>query len=79
MDRQDPGATSLEDEPGEKIEDTQGYLTEMKRKLFGSGDLDVNGMSMAHLDRGLRELSRPVLCNVFQQLKNSTLEGSNGE
>lgn len=43
MDRQDPGATSLEDEPGEKIEDTQGYLTEMKRKLFGSGDLDVNG------------------------------------
>lgn len=44
MDRQAAGVTS-EDEAGEEIGDTQGYLTEMMRELFGSGDLDwdVNG------------------------------------
>lgn len=40
MDRQDPGITSLEDEAGKELEDSQRYLTEMMRELFGRGDLD---------------------------------------
>lgn len=76
-DRQDPRVTSSEDEAGKKIEDTQIYLIEMVRGLFGSDDLDGNAKNASGSgSEGIEQTS--VVPYVCQQRESRKLESSNG-